>query len=183
MLQRRARDMVNTGNSIWSDDLIARLEKLWSAGKSAGEIAAILGHVSRNAVIGKVHRLGLTRANQAIAKRPAATKVKQPSRNAGAVIQHLRRAPPKIKPEPYVVAEPVDIAPHMLSVLELTDQTCKYGIGDVGEPGFGFCGHEPAPGKPYCPAHCALTYRPPEKRERRPVYRETCQPRFGGRAA
>lgn len=175
--------MVNTGNSIWSDDLIARLEKLWSAGKSAGEIAAILGHVSRNAVIGKVHRLGLTRANHAIAKSPAATKVKQPSRNAGAVIQHLRRAPPKIKPEPYVVATPVDIAPRMLSVLEFTDRTCKYGIGDVGEPGFGFCGHETAPGKPYCPAHCALTYRPPEKRERRPVYRETSTPRFGGRAA
>jgi len=182
--------MVNIGVSIWSDDLIARLEKLWAAGKSAGEIAAILGHVSRNAVIGKVHRLGLTRATQAIAKRPAVTKVKraapaqeQVSRNAGAVIQHLRRAPPKIKPEPYVVAEPVDIAPRMLSVLELTDQTCKYGIGDVGEPGFGFCGHETAPGKPYCAGHCALTYRPPEKRERRPVYRETCQPRFGGRAA
>lgn len=175
--------MVNTGISIWSDDLIARLEKLWSAGKSAGEIAAILGHVSRNAVIGKVHRLGLTRANQAIAKSPAATKVKLPSRNAGAVIQHLRRAPPKIKPEPYVVATPVDIAPRMLSVLEFTDRTCKFGIGDVGEPGFGFCGHETAPGKPYCAGHCKVAFVPLPERKSAKALRRNREPRFGGRAA
>lgn len=183
--------MKSSNQSIWSDDLVERLSVLWAAGKSASEIAAAILEdtsirLSRNAVIGKARRMNLERrgngGNYNGNGRPKPIK-KHRSQNAGAVIQHLRRAPPKIKPEPYVVAEPVDIAPHMLSVLELTDQTCKYGIGDVGEPGFGFCGHEPAPGKPYCPAHCALTYLPPEKRERRPVYRETCQPRFGGRAA
>jgi GcrA cell cycle regulator len=183
--------MVNTGISIWSDALVELLKVQYARGRSAGQIAEIILaetgiRLSRNAVIGKIHRLKLGRRGENgdyNGNSRSAPAPKPVSRNDGPLIQRIRRGPPKIKPEPYVVAEPVDIAPRMLSVLELTNRTCKYGVGDVGEPGFGFCGHETAPGKPFCPAHCALAYRPPEKRERRPIYRESSTPRFGGRAA
>lgn len=184
--------MVNTGTSIWSDDLVAKLKELWASELSASQIAAKLGNITRSAVIGKANRLKLERRstnNQDFRNRAKKSKPKEKRPGDGLRALHIKhrlersRSQPKLKPEPYVAAEAVDIAPRMIPLLVLTSRTCKYGIGDVGEPGFGFCGHETAPGKPYCPAHCALTYRPPEKRERRPIYRESSTPRFGGRAA
>lgn len=167
--------MANSALSVWSDDLIARLEKLWAAGRSTSQIAAELGNVTRNAVIGKVHRLGLNRCK---AKRKLAAQ--EPNRRNNRAIKKIWRGPPKIKREPYVVAEPVDIVPRHLTVLKLGPNDCRYPYGDWP---ITFCGHPSVPGKSYCAAHCRLVFAPVQDRNRAPIYRGTPQSRFGGRAA
>jgi GcrA cell cycle regulator len=54
-----------------------------------------------------------------------------------------------------------------ISLLELTERTCKWPIGDPTDPNFHFCGHQAAPGRPYCAAHCAIAYQPMSSRRDR----------------
>lgn len=149
----------------WTEERVALLRKLWAEGLSASQIAKQLGGVTRNAVIGKVHRLGL--AGRATPSRPAKrpVRVARP-RSIGPSAPRLRA----ISSLPTVVIP--DLEPLKLedgkaaSVLTLNDTMCKYPIGDPAEAGFAFCGRAAACG-PYCQDHARLAYQPSQAKRRR----------------
>jgi GcrA cell cycle regulator len=112
---------------MWNDEKINRLKKLWSEGLTTGEIGKRLS-VSKNAVVGKAHRLGLKGRPSPI-KRPA------------------RPAEPKKQTEVKV-----------FTLTDLSSQTCRWPIGDPKHEDFRFCGKPVYAGKPYCAEHCATAY-------------------------
>ncbi|MFQ5534447.1 MAG: GcrA family cell cycle regulator [Sphingomonadales bacterium] len=127
----------------WTDERIETLKKLWTDGKTASQIAAELGDgVSRNAVIGKAHRLGL-------ASRPS------PLKTDGA------------NPRPTVKKAAVAKTTRKVTLLDLTERKCKWPIGHPGEADFHFCGEKSTPGQPYCPPHAAEAYQAPAPRRDR----------------
>jgi GcrA cell cycle regulator len=163
----------------WTEERVAELKKLWAEGHSASQIAKRLGSVTRNAVIGKVHRLGLS--GRATPSRP----VKRPPRLARPKpTQAPRQAQPTARganamavreaaaPAPRVEVE-TNIEPQrlpngdMVTVLTVKDTMCKWPIGDPADTTFGFCGHASQDGSPYCAEHARVAFQPAKKRERR----------------
>jgi GcrA cell cycle regulator len=149
----------------WSEERVALLRKLWTEGLSASQIAKQLGGVTRNAVIGKVHRLGL--AGRATPSRPAKRPIRAARpRPLGPIAPRLRPAshmPAVVIPE----LEPVKFADgRAASVLTLTENMCKYPIGDPTEADFAFCGRASACG-PYCQDHARVAYQPSQAKRRR----------------
>ena len=140
----------------WTDERVEQLKTLWSDGLSASQIARVLGDITRNAVIGKVHRLGLAgRAGPARAERPRAAR-----RSA----IHVAAPLPEIIEEDPVVLEDGNFA----TVLTINDRMCRWPIGDPSENQFHFCGRNPRSGSPYCEAHARKAYQPqPQRRDRR----------------
>lgn len=149
----------------WTEERVETLKKLWMEGLSASQIAKELGGVTRNAVIGKVHRLGLSgRATPSRpprrAVKPAVTRPRPAIRPAAKTFTERvapKRAP--VEPQPLPNGE-------FATVLTLSDRVCKWPIGDPSQPGFRFCGHKPKPGSPYCEAHAQLAYQPSKRRRR-----------------
>ncbi|HET8726027.1 MAG TPA: GcrA family cell cycle regulator [Alphaproteobacteria bacterium] len=123
----------------WTEERIERLRQLWGSGRSASEIAEILGDVSRNAVIGKAHRLGLS-------GRPSPIKVK--------------------RDEPAAPKAPVpEQKSRGATILSLTERMCRWPLGDPKDSGFRFCGKMAHAGSPYCAEHAAVAYQQPKKKE------------------
>lgn len=161
----------------WTEERVAELKKLWAEGHSASQIAKRLGNVTRNAVIGKVHRLGLS--GRATPSRP----VKRPPRLARPKPQHVARqtgtssaAPSQNTPQetaPVPVIREVNVEPQrlpngdMVTVMTVKDSMCKWPVGDPADPAFGFCGHATHEGAPYCTEHARLAFQPARKRERK----------------
>lgn len=132
----------------WTDDRIEILRKLWDQGLTASQIAKELGEgVTRNAVIGKAHRLGLK-------SRPS--PVKSDKKKAA--------AKPAAKPTPKKV---VAKKSKKINLLDLTERTCKWPIGHPGEEDFHFCGKESIQGHPYCQGHCEEAYQAQQPRKSR----------------
>lgn len=140
--------------SIWTPKLIQQLRDLWVTGLSAAEIGKQLG-VSRNSIIGKTYRLGLSaKGKQIAADRPKKVKEPRPPRAKAERLPGASRSPPA---RPSVVG--VIIPPHQRrSLLELTDRICKFPIGDPATPDFYFCGGEVREGSPYCRHHHRVAY-------------------------
>ena len=145
-------------NSGWTKDRADQLIHLWATGLSCAKIAAkIGGGISRNAVIGKAHRLGLE-------SRPSPVKFLDGS---GRTTQ--RRATKAHKEIHTLIAPLFDDGPaptHTAApvILGSSTATCQWPHGNVGEPGFGFCGAASAAGRPYCAEHVKLAYLPPKRR-------------------
>ena len=182
---------------------------MWLEGNSASEIAKELGNITRNAVIGKVHRLGLSNRDTNISKRGA---------NQTKKIKNVKRGrPPKVNQEPKKRGRPqkpkgptdvrenindddqsispsansklsrestlevvsdlseetiknllkVEMKSKKISLMELTERTCKWPIGDPATDTFWFCGHESEPGKPYCKTHISIAFQPITQRRSR----------------
>jgi GcrA cell cycle regulator len=149
----------------WTDERVALLRKLWAEGLSASQIAKQLGQVTRNAVIGKVHRLGL--AGRATPSRPA----KRPVRTARPRV--IGPSAPRMRMPSHVPTVVIpDLEPMKLedgkaaSVLTLSDSMCKYPIGDPTDVEFAFCGRGSV-GGPYCADHARLAYQPSQAKKRR----------------
>lgn len=142
---------MNTKTEAWTDARVETLVALWKEGLSAREVARRLG-VSRNAVIGKIHRLGLSGGRRrAGAARPAgAVRPRGPRRARSAPA--LRRAGP-------APAEADPDLPGQADLLSLSPGDCRWPVGDPRAAGFAFCGRPAAQG-PYCPAHAARAVRP-----------------------
>jgi GcrA cell cycle regulator len=140
----------------WTDERVEQLKKLWSEGLSASQIARVLGEVTRNAVIGKVHRLGLSgRASPTRSDRPRYPKA--PRRMLRAILQ-----------EPVIIEEEPEPEPgEWTTVLTLKERMCKWPIGNPGEPNFRFCGRRAGEGFPYCPDHARKAYQPAHVRRER----------------
>ncbi|MGB7286060.1 MAG: GcrA family cell cycle regulator [Salaquimonas sp.] len=169
----------------WTDERVDILRKLWTEGLSASQIAAELGGVTRNAVIGKVHRLGLSgrakgsnqstggRRKTAQAKPAGFTKTSKGTAGT-AKPNGAAQAAPRAQP----VVDIPKPTPMMLNLLQLTDSTCKFPIGDPQEEDFGFCGAKPRDSDPYCEYHCRLAYQPASERRSRST--RTLPPQIGG---
>jgi GcrA cell cycle regulator len=145
----------------WTDERVELLKKLWQDGLSASQIAKQLGGVTRNAVIGKVHRLGLS--GRAAPSKPARTVFKAP-RPARPVAPS---APRRIA-EPHQAPVPVrilDEAPGMATVLTLGAHMCKWPIGDPALDNFTFCGRRCDEG-PYCHEHSQVAYQPAQAKKK-----------------
>ncbi len=166
----------------WTDDRVATLTKLWSQGKSASEIAEVLGGVTRNAVIGKAHRLGLSGRpspikKKKLTKKPAkpkktTTKVKADSKKEDTKTKKTEtRKTPKRREIKLPIAPPTFIEEHpvhdgeLISILDLTERVCRWPIGDPKEGEFGFCGAECDPAHPYCLPHMAMAFQASSKKE------------------
>jgi GcrA cell cycle regulator len=144
----------------WTEERVSLLKKLWLEGLSASQIAKQLGGVTRNAVIGKVHRLGLSgRATPSQPTRPA-FKAPRPPRPASAT--HL--AP---RPNPPPLPRPIDYVeePGSATVLTLGAHMCKWPIGDPASDNFTFCGRRIGEGS-YCAEHSRVAYQPQQKGKR-----------------
>ena len=149
----------------WTEERVAMLKKLWLEGLSASQIAKQLGGVTRNAVIGKVHRLGLSgRATPSQPPRPV-YKTPRPARPAAPAPLAARRpmahpgAPmPETLPVHYVEE------PGSATVLTLGAHMCKWPIGDPSSDGFTFCGRRTD--QTYCIEHERLAYQPQQKGKR-----------------
>ena len=188
----------------WTDDRVEVLKKMWGEGQSASQIAKELGGVTRNAVIGKVHRLGLSNragsSSAATAKKEA--KSKATSKTASAPKTKVEpKTEPAIKPRPASEGKPNfparrqiipagqplppqpsanEISPEALAkvnevekkakkigLMELTERTCKWPVGDPATEDFWFCGLPVQQGKPYCEAHVGVAFQPMSSRRDR----------------
>jgi GcrA cell cycle regulator len=197
----------------WTDDRVEILKKMWGEGQSASQIAKELGGVTRNAVIGKVHRLGLSNRNgsgtvaaeveivveQEVAAKaePEAAKPAEPtappgpdpvaaqaqeeeqeqadaaeSKPAQPTVTRVRTIVPagqplppqpsanEIDPEALAKVSEIEKKAKKLSLMELTEKTCKWPVGDPATADFWFCGLPVQSGKPYCEAHVGVAFQP-----------------------
>ena len=204
----------------WTDERVETLKKMWAEGQSASQIAKELGGVTRNAVIGKVHRLGLSNrvggtavegeepevaapvpprpepaAKPVVVEAPVRAAAPErvapeprpvPAATAAAVASvttlpiPMRKAiipagqplPPQpsaneISPEALASVREVEKRAKRLSLMELTERTCKWPIGDPATEDFWFCGLPSVPGKPYCEAHVGVAFQPMSARRDR----------------
>lgn len=187
----------------WTDERVELLKKMWGEGQSASQIAKELGGVTRNAVIGKVHRLGLS--NRATGAAPAKAEPKEkpapapkaeakpkpapktePARPAPAPAAEAKPAIParrqiipagqplppqpsanEISPEALAKVNEVEKKAKKLTLMELTEKTCKWPVGDPATEDFWFCGLPVEAGKPYCEAHVGVAFQPMSSRRDR----------------
>lgn len=150
--------------SGWTDERVELLKKLWLDGQSASQIAKQLGGgVTRNAVIGKVHRLGLAgrAAPSRPIKRPAAPAARpRPAVAAPSAPRMVVVAPAPAATPPVSRAVAVAGERGSVGVLGLETRMCRWPIGDPTDADFGFCGKPAAPGMPYCEEHAKIAYQP-----------------------
>jgi GcrA cell cycle regulator len=189
----------------WTDERVETLKRMWSEGQSASQIAKELGGVTRNAVIGKVHRLGLSNRvggpgeepEEPVAPpkaeaaprpavpepepvRPAEPRAPDPRPAASVTALPVRKPivvagqplPPQpaaneISPEALASVREVEKRAKKLTLMELTERTCKWPIGDPATADFWFCGLPSLPGKPYCEAHVGVAFQPMSARRDR----------------
>ena len=217
----------------WTDERVETLKRMWAEGQSASQIAKELGGVTRNAVIGKVHRLGLSNrvgggvkdeeeaddaaasppkaemasaavrpdpiprpatdrpsADRPGAERPAADRPspERPGAERPApapapinvmpipmrkvIIPAGQPLPPQpslneISPEALASVREVEKRAKRLTLMELTERTCKWPVGDPATEDFWFCGLPTVPGKPYCEAHVGVAFQPMSARRDR----------------
>ena len=193
----------------WTEDRVETLKRMWAEGQSASQIAKELGGVTRNAVIGKVHRLGLSNraggSSSATTAKPAAKD--KPAKPAGkpskpaarkpeaaaaapaseqsavaeapapvparkAIIPAGQPLPPQpsaneISPEALETVREVEKTAKRLTLMELTERTCKWPVGDPATDDFWFCGLPVQQGKPYCEAHVGVAFQPMSSRRDR----------------
>ncbi len=148
----------------WTDDRVAMLRELWTKGLSASQIAVQLGGVSRNAVIGKAHRLGLESRPSPIRGGGGGSRSRRNRAISRAIEARALRGTmadeeiggEKVVPEPGEKIIEQALAPPARPVSDVKE--CLWPIGDPGDAGFGFCGQDTAPGRPYCFDHCAVAY-------------------------
>jgi GcrA cell cycle regulator len=156
----------------WTDERVESLKKLWLDGLSASQIAKQLGGVTRNAVIGKVHRLGLSgRAAPSQPARPA-FKAPRPARPVSAQPTRRIEASPQAQPVAVSASVPAPLPvvyleePGSATVLTLGAHMCKWPIGDPSTDGFTFCGRRTGQDGPYCTEHARMAYQPQQARKR-----------------
>jgi GcrA cell cycle regulator len=145
----------------WTAERVELLKSRFEAGLSCREIADDIG-VSRNAVIGKLSRLNLTREKSSDGSRPPrkdATKGPRPRMVPRLQYQMLRTLYDDPQPEAPAADEPIHNG-HCCSLLELSEQRCRWPISTPGAEDFCFCGNTPVEGLPYCAGHTRLAYRP-----------------------
>jgi GcrA cell cycle regulator len=147
----------------WNDERVEQLKKLWAEGLSASQIASKMGGVTRNAVIGKVHRLGLSGRAA-----PAKPQRGRSFERMDDEFYTIRREPAMMRP---IIPEPEFTAPVVLetgdkaTVATLKNNMCKWPVGDPAKDDFHFCGQGTPTGKSYCAYHAHLAFQPAQPRK------------------
>lgn len=138
----------------WTDEQVEELKRLWSEGLTTGEIGKTLG-VSKNAVVGKAHRLGLTGRPSPIRRADGDANATATAQTAPAVKKEAKKAgtTPKSGTKKATVQKE-----KVVTVNDLTNTSCRWPVGDPKSPDFHFCGKEALSGKPYCLEHCNEAY-------------------------
>ena len=142
----------------WTNEKVEKLKELWSKGHTASQIAGMLGDTTRNAVIGKAHRLDLE------ARAPSKQSGKPKSRDN----KQIRRtsAPTSRKAKFKSILLDKNFEPENPKSLEdLTESTCKWPIGHPNEEKFYFCGRKPEGEFPYCKLHVLYAFQPKGSKE------------------
>ena len=159
----------------WTVERVELLKKLWAEGLSASQIAGRLGGVTRNAVIGKVHRLGLAgRATSSRSSAPRPRRTHVPRANRAPSLMFGTRGNTALKPqyeakqdaEPAPLVELVIPLNERASIMTLKESMCRWPIGDPAEPEFHFCGRKKCGTLPYCEHHARMAYQPVQVRRR-----------------
>jgi GcrA cell cycle regulator len=154
--------MASNLDPTWTDERCDHLRTLWDDGLSARQIASELGdEFTRNMVLGKVSRLGLpsrTRAHRSPRKEHRKARASRTHGVNTDRIEHLSSATPT-QTDTTMNDDAIPQAQRK-SLFELTDETCKWPVGDVGHPSFFFCGGVAITGLPYCAYHARIAYRP-----------------------
>ena len=142
----------------WTDEKVNKLKELWGKGQTASQIAEIIGGMSRNAVIGKAHRLNLSAK---IKTRSTITQNKEHFKSTSQEAQKKRR---RIKFRSLILNKDFEPAKH-LQLEELTENTCKYMEGHPDEEESFFCGRKNVEKFSYCPLHLMIVFQPKGKKE------------------
>src|ERR1700733_8297420 len=157
---------------MWTNKRVEILKKLWTDGLSASQIAAELGGITRNAVIGKVHRLGLSgRAKSTSTGAPRPRKTRSPSHmlrigravRGNTALAHAYDIEAEAEPE--LIDNIIPIGQRR-TILELNEQTCRWPVGDPSSGDFFFCGGNTIGGLPYFAYHSPVAYQPASDRRR-----------------
>ena len=166
--------MTDAGGT-WTDERVELLKKLWSDGLSASQIAGEIGNVTRNAVIGKVHRLGLSGRGKAKAASPQRSKKPSRTPSAPSSIPQSSDSPPVGLAPSNRSAETARTAAvddvvvpisERVTIMDLRESMCRWPMGDPTKPDFRFCGARSLSGLPYCTHHARIAYQPVADRKR-----------------
>ena len=142
----------------WTDEKVNKLKNLWGKGQTASQIAEIIGGISRNAVIGKAHRLNLSAK---IKTRSTITRNKGYFKSTNQEIQKRGR---RSKFRSLILNKNFEPAKN-LQLEELTENTCKYMEGHPDEKESSFCGRKNVEKFSYCPLHLMIVFQPKNKKE------------------
>ena len=144
----------------WTEEKVESLKKLWGSGKTASQIAEIIGGISRNAVIGKAHRLNLS----AKIKTRAATSNQNFNNSTNEKNIQAAKRGRKSKFKSLIIEK--DFEPENPKQLEeLDENSCKWPIGHPDEKSFYFCGRSSLKDFSYCKLHLLYAYQPKGKKE------------------
>ena len=142
----------------WTEEKVEKLKELWGKENTASQIAELIGGVSRNAVIGKAHRLNLS----------AKVKLRKLSYNTQVNENRLKNTSQKLsrknKFRSLLVDKNFEQAKN-LNLEELTENTCKYMEGHPNEKDASFCGRKTIEKFSYCPLHLMIVFQPKSKKE------------------
>ena len=153
---------IPSGNATWTPERIERLRACVGNGMTCSQIAAAIG-VSRNAVIGKIHRLGLSSGRPAGA--PARANCPPRARHPrGPTQRRLLRLAYAQAPLDAIMSDMVVISLHPCSLVDIDHHQCRWPIGDPATPNFLFCGNDAIRGFTYCLGHARMAYRPAARR-------------------
>ena len=143
----------------WTDEKVSKLKELWGKGNTASQIAEIIGGISRNAVIGKAHRLNLSAKIK--------TRTATSSKNFDTTIEENNiksKRGRKSKFQSLIIEK--DFEPENPKQLEeLDENTCKWPIGHPDEKNFYFCGRSSLKDFSYCKLHLLYAYQPKGKKD------------------
>tara|TARA_B100001741_G_scaffold296613_1_gene280646 strand:+ start:1321 stop:1812 length:492 start_codon:yes stop_codon:yes gene_type:complete len=142
----------------WTEEKVNKLRELWGKGSTASQIAEIIGGISRNAVIGKAHRLNLSAK---ILKRP---RINSTNNSFFEKKNNIERKSRKTKFRSLLLDKDFEPAKN-LTLEELNEDTCKYMEGHPNESSSSFCGRKNVEKFSYCPLHLIVVFQPRGKKE------------------
>ena len=146
----------------WTDEKVAKLKELWGKGNTASQIAEIIGGISRNAVIGKAHRLNLS------AKiKTRSHNYKKTDENLDSVLNEKQRKSRRSRFKSLIIEKDFE-SENPKQLEELDEQSCKWPIGHPDEKNFYFCGRSSLKDFSYCKLHLLYAYQPKGKKEDAP---------------
>jgi GcrA cell cycle regulator len=160
--------------AIWTDERVEQLKKLWQEGLSASQIAAAMGGVSRNAVIGKVHRLGLAGRVKPVAPPTGSKAVKGKNETGGkqgmvvgnTALKAEANTELAVQSAPQSAGENVLSFNNKCSIMDLRESSCRWPLGDPTKSDFRYCGSRSDGGTPYCTYHGKMAYQSAPDRNR-----------------
>lgn len=142
---------------VWTDEVVEELKRMWDKGMTTGQIAKAL-NVTKNSIIGKVHRLCLTARPSPIKKSPNKTE-KKPISVAKAPVKSTKMQPKLVEESsPEIDKTETFVEETNIPLVKLDNHTCRWPLGDPRDDDFCFCGKRIKTGQTYCDEHAAIAY-------------------------